>query len=55
MDERLDTGSYILRNLIQDVALSADGQDENIRITCVELWGTMIYLPVPYYILTPAF
>ena len=40
MDERLDTGSYILRNLIQDIALSGDGEDDNIDITCVELWGT---------------
>jgi len=39
---RLETGPYILRSLIQDVALSADGQNENTKITCVEAWRTYI-------------
>jgi hypothetical protein len=36
---RLETGSYILRSLIKDVALSATGDNENIKITCVEFWS----------------
>jgi len=36
---RLETGPYILRSLIQDVALSADGEHENVKITCVEAWS----------------
>jgi hypothetical protein len=36
---RLETGSYILRSLIKDVALSADDDGENVKITCVEVWS----------------
>lgn len=36
---RLETGSYILRSLIKDVALSAGGDDQNVKITCVEVWS----------------
>ena len=36
---RLEIGPYILRSLIQNVPLSADGEEENVRITCVEAWS----------------
>lgn len=39
MDARLETGSYVLRDLLRNVALSAEQDDDNVRITCVELWG----------------
>jgi hypothetical protein len=42
MDARIETGSYILRSLVNDVALSADDGDEDVHITCVELWGKWI-------------
>jgi hypothetical protein len=38
----LETGSFILRSLIRDIALSADGDNQNIRITCVEVWSQYI-------------
>jgi hypothetical protein len=40
MDERLETGSYILRSLIKNVALVADGEAQGVSITCVELFGS---------------
>lgn len=36
---RLETGPYILRSLIHDVALSADADDKDVTITCVEAWS----------------
>jgi hypothetical protein len=39
MDVRLETGSYVLRDIIRNVALSTDGEESDVRITCVELWG----------------
>jgi hypothetical protein len=36
---RLETGSYILRSLIKDVALSGEGDGGNVKITCVEVWS----------------
>jgi hypothetical protein len=39
MEQRLETGSYILRSLIQGVALSQEGEDPDVRITCVEFYG----------------
>ncbi|KAF2431401.1 hypothetical protein EJ08DRAFT_678423 [Tothia fuscella] len=41
---RLETGSYILRPLIKDVALSAGDSDENVKITCVEFWNENLYI-----------
>jgi hypothetical protein len=35
---RLETGSYILRCLIKDVALSGDDA-QGVKITCVEVWS----------------
>jgi len=32
-------GPYIIRALLNDVALSEDGQQRDISITCVEFWG----------------
>ena len=34
-----NNGAYVLRDLMRDVPLSADGGDEHIYITCVEAWG----------------
>lgn len=36
---RLETGPFILRSLIKDVALNAVGEGEDVRITCVEVWS----------------
>lgn len=36
-------GAYVLRDLIRDVPLSADGDDKNVFITAVEAWG--MYVP----------
>jgi hypothetical protein len=45
MDDRLDTGSFIIRSLVQDVLLSSsESTENNVRITCVELWGTIVAL-----------
>ncbi len=35
-----ETGTYILRSLVEDVPLSADGEASEVWVTCVELWGT---------------
>lgn len=35
----LEAGPFVLRNLLHDVPLSADGDDERIRINCVDYWG----------------
>jgi hypothetical protein len=42
----LETGPYILRSLIKDVALSAGGdeQSQDVRITCVEVWKENLYI-----------
>ena len=36
---RLEIGPYIVRTLLHDIPLSADGEEENVRITCVEAWS----------------
>lgn len=35
-------GAYLLRDLIRDVPLSADGEDKDIYITAVEAWGVHV-------------
>jgi hypothetical protein len=42
MGERLETGSYILRSLIANVALDVEGESEGVSITCVELYGLSV-------------
>lgn len=42
-------GPYIVRTLLDDVALSDDGQHRDISITCVEFWGMRCTINV-YYI-----
>lgn len=32
-------GPYVLKSLLEDVPLSADGEDEDIVINCVEYFG----------------
>ncbi|KAH8807143.1 hypothetical protein F5884DRAFT_879848 [Xylogone sp. PMI_703] len=41
---RSETGSYILRSLIKDVALSTVGDDQSLKITCVEAWNGNLYI-----------
>ena len=38
----VSTGPYTLRSLMEDVPLSAEGQETQITITCVEYWGMHI-------------
>jgi len=37
-------GAYVLRDLINDVPLSADGEDSNVYITCVDAWNGNLYI-----------
>jgi hypothetical protein len=37
-------GAYILRDLINDVPLSADGEDSDVYITCVDTWNGNLYI-----------
>ena len=37
-------GAYVLRDLIRDVPLSADGEDKDVYITCVETWGVCVHV-----------
>lgn len=36
----LETGPYVLRSLLEDLPLSADGDRDDIEINCVEFLGT---------------
>ncbi|KAK0658230.1 hypothetical protein DIS24_g4915 [Lasiodiplodia hormozganensis] len=40
----IQTGSYTLRKLLSDIPLSADGNDQDVRITCVEFWDENLYI-----------
>ncbi|TLD11388.1 hypothetical protein PgNI_05803 [Pyricularia grisea] len=40
----LEAGPFVLRNLLHDVPLSADGDDERIRINCVDYWESNLYI-----------
>lgn len=35
-----ETGPYVLRSLLEDLPLSADGDRDDIEINCVEFLGT---------------
>ncbi|KAF1980009.1 hypothetical protein BU23DRAFT_495226 [Bimuria novae-zelandiae CBS 107.79] len=37
-------GAYILRKLVSNLPLSADGQSTDVRITCVEVWDNNLYV-----------
>lgn len=37
----IQTGSYTLRKVLSDIPLSADGNDQDVRITCVEFWSLL--------------
>lgn len=37
-----ETGPYVLRALLEDLPLSADGDRDDIEITCVEFLGTQL-------------
>ncbi|GAB7359841.1 hypothetical protein MBLNU230_g7370t1 [Neophaeotheca triangularis] len=38
------SGTYVLRDLIKDVPLSADVDDPEVRITCVDSWNGNLYI-----------
>ena len=38
-----ETGPYVLRTLLQDIPLSADGNGDDIEINCVEFLGMWSY------------
>jgi len=42
-------GPYILRKLVANLPLAADGASDNVRITCVEVSG--VYFPLSSAIL----
>ncbi|KAM0327711.1 hypothetical protein ACHAQA_006006 [Verticillium albo-atrum] len=41
---RLQDGPYVLRTLLDDVPLSADGPSENVKINCVEYFDHNLYV-----------
>jgi hypothetical protein len=41
---RQQDGPYVLRSLLEDVPLSADGSDEEVQITSVEYWDSNLYI-----------
>lgn len=50
-----ETGPYVLRSLLEDVPLSADGDRDDIDITCVEFLGVCnisIIVPPVVHLLT---
>ena len=38
----LETGPYVLRSLLEDLPLSADGDKDDVEITCVEFLGMQV-------------
>lgn len=36
----IEDGPFVLRSLLQGVPLSAEGDEQNVKINCVELSGT---------------
>ncbi|UPX16617.1 uncharacterized protein EKO05_0007008 [Ascochyta rabiei] len=40
----LQDGPFVLRKLVSDLPLSADGQHSDARITCVEIWDGNLYV-----------
>ncbi|KAL5446872.1 hypothetical protein PMIN06_006196 [Paraphaeosphaeria minitans] len=52
-------GAYMLRKLVSNLPLSADGQQTDVRITCVEVWDNNLYVgtsaaEVLHFVLLPA-
>jgi len=37
--QHVESGPYVLRKLDVDFALSEDGSEDDIYITCVDFWG----------------
>ena len=37
-----DLGPFVLKSLLEDVPLSADGDEEDIVINCVEYFGMLL-------------
>jgi hypothetical protein len=38
-----ETGPFVLRSLLEDVPLSAEGENNDIKINCVEFLGEYAY------------
>lgn len=43
-------GPFVLRKLVSDLPLSADGEHTDARLTCVEVWGMYIVLLLYYMV-----
>lgn len=41
-----ETGPFVLRNLIEDLPLSAEGDRDDIEINCVEFLGMLTMAPI---------
>jgi hypothetical protein len=44
LNDDSDDGAYVLRDLISDIPLSADGEDSDVYITCVDAWNGNLYI-----------
>lgn len=44
-----ETGPYVLRTLLEDVPLSAEGDQDDIKINCVEVLGTVRLIYTMYH------
>ncbi|KAF2492388.1 hypothetical protein BU16DRAFT_515299 [Lophium mytilinum] len=58
LSSQAQNGSYILRKLVSDIPLSADGPTADVRITCVEVWNGNLYIgtsaaEIIHYVLIP--
>lgn len=42
MEVAANDGAYVLRDVMRNVPLSADGEDDDIYITSVEAWGEFV-------------
>ncbi len=47
MDAISETGPYVLRSLLEDLPLSAEGDRDDIEITCVEFLGMRMLTGLP--------
>lgn len=45
-----ETGPYILRPLLEEVPLSTDGFESNVKINCVEYYGKYDNVPVAMWL-----
>jgi hypothetical protein len=50
-----ETGPFVLRSLLEDVPLSAEGEKDDIEINCVEFLGEHSYCMVRFSLRHAAF